>query len=139
MVTMIVVTIVMKIRCIVLSAHAHRIASGAQITDVSQLRGIVTVMMIAEMGLMNHQSTASLKVGPASVICSPVIMGTAFLVSTYVMVIMIVWTIQMKMRGISAMLEHVMRKRNSLAKKTRCGTERSAYRVSGYVMVILIV
>jgi len=28
MVTMIVVTIVMKIHCIVLSAHAHRIASG---------------------------------------------------------------------------------------------------------------
>jgi hypothetical protein len=69
---------------------------------VSQQRGIVTVMMIAEMGLTNHQSTASLKVGPASVICSRVIMGTAFLASTYVMVIMIVLTIQMKMRGISA-------------------------------------
>jgi hypothetical protein len=78
------------------------ICAGAQITDVSQLRGIVTVMMIAEMGLMNHRSTASLKVGPASVICSPVIMGTAFLVSTFVMVIMIVLTIRMKMRGISA-------------------------------------
>jgi len=37
------------------------------------------------------------------------------------------------------MLEHVMRKQNSLAKKTSCGTERSAYRVSGCVMVILIV
>jgi hypothetical protein len=69
---------------------------------VSQLHGIVTAMMIVEMGLMNHQSTASPKVGPASVICSHVIMGTAFLVSTYVMVIMIVLTIQMKMRGISA-------------------------------------
>jgi len=51
---------------------------------------------------MNRQITASLKVGPASVICSHVIMGTAFLVSTYVMVIMIVLTIRMKMRGISA-------------------------------------
>ena len=69
---------------------------------MSQQRGIVTVMMIVEMGLMSHQITASLKVGPASVICSHVIMGTAFLVSTYVMVIMIVLTIQMKMRGISA-------------------------------------
>jgi hypothetical protein len=37
------------------------------------------------------------------------------------------------------MLEHVMKKQNLLAKKTRCGTERSAYRASGYVMVILIV
>jgi hypothetical protein len=136
---MIVVIIVMKIHGIVLSVHAHRIASGAQITDVSQQRGIVTVMMIVETGLMNHQITASLKVGPASVICSHVIMGTAFLVSTYVMVIMIVLTIRMKMRGISAMLEHVMRKQNSLAKKIRCGTERNAYRVSGCVMAILIV
>jgi hypothetical protein len=58
--------------------------------------------MIAEMGLMNRRSTASLKVGPALVICLLVIMETAFLVSTYVMAIMIVWTIQMKMRGISA-------------------------------------
>jgi len=73
---------------------------------VSQQLGIVTVMMIAEMGLMNRQSTASLKVGPASVICSHVIMGTAFLVSTYVMVIMIVLTIQMKTRGISAVSNH---------------------------------
>ena len=69
---------------------------------MSQQHGIVTVMMIAEMGLMNHQNTASLKVGLALVICSHVIMGTAFLVSTYVMVIMIVLTIRMKIRGISA-------------------------------------
>lgn len=37
------------------------------------------------------------------------------------------------------MLEHVMKKQNSLAKKTRCGTEHSAYHASGCVMVILIV
>jgi hypothetical protein len=76
--------------------------AGAQIIDVSQRHGIVMVMMTVEMGLMNHQSTANLKVGRALVICSHVIMGTVFLVSTYVMVITIVLTTQMKMRGINA-------------------------------------
>lgn len=51
---------------------------------------------------MNHQSTASLKVGHVLVICSHVIMETAFLVSTSAMVIMTALTTQMKMRGISA-------------------------------------
>jgi hypothetical protein len=37
------------------------------------------------------------------------------------------------------MLEHVMKKQNSHAKRTRCGTEHSAYRANGCVMVILIV
>jgi hypothetical protein len=69
---------------------------------VSQQRGIVTVMMIVEMGLTNHQSTASLRVGRVLAICSHVIMGTVFLVFTYVMVIMIVLTTRMKTRGISA-------------------------------------
>ena len=77
---------------------------------MSQQRGIVTVMMIVEMGLMNRQITASLKVGPASVICSRAIMGTAFLVSTYVMVIMTVLTIPTKMRGISAVSRSFNRK-----------------------------
>jgi hypothetical protein len=76
--------------------------AGAQIIDASQQRGIVMVMMIVEMGLMNHQSTASLKVGHVLVICSHVIMGTAFLVSISVMAIMIALTTRMKMRGISA-------------------------------------
>jgi hypothetical protein len=34
------------------------------------------------------------------------------------------------------MLEHVMKKQNSHAKKTRCGTELSAYHANGCVMVI---
>lgn len=76
--------------------------AGAQIIDASQQHGIVMVMMIVEMGLMNHQSTASRKVGHVLVICSHVIMGTAFLVFISVMEIMIALTIQMKMRGISA-------------------------------------
>jgi hypothetical protein len=60
------------------------------------------VMMIVEMGLMSHQSTASLKVGHALAIYSHVIMETAFPVSISVMGITIALTTQMKMRGISA-------------------------------------
>jgi len=37
------------------------------------------------------------------------------------------------------MLEHVMKKQNSHAKRTRCGTEHNAYHANGCVMVILIV
>lgn len=51
---------------------------------------------------MNHQSTASLKVGRALVICSRVIMGIAFLAFIFVMEIMTALTTQMKMKGISA-------------------------------------
>jgi hypothetical protein len=75
---------------------------GAQITVASQRHGIVMVMMTVEMDLMNRQSTASLKVGHALVICSHAIMETVFLVSISVMAIMIASTARMKMRGISA-------------------------------------
>jgi hypothetical protein len=59
-------------------------------------------MMTVEMDLMNLQSTASQRVGHASVICSHAIMETAFLVSTSVMVITIASTTLTKMRDISA-------------------------------------
>lgn len=110
-----------------------------QIIVVFRPPGIVMETTIAEMALMNPQSTVAAKDALVSEISSLVITETVFLESTSVMETMIAWITVMKTTDTNATIANVTKKLNSPVLLTRHGAELNVYPRNGYAMEIQIV
>ena len=137
--TTIVGIIQMKILCIVLKGHVHKIVSVARTTGAFRPLGTAMEMTTVEMELMNPQSIANQKDEPVSGIFSHVTMAIAFQGFTFVMGTTIVWTTVTKMTDINVTTASVTKKQNSPAKRIRLGDVLSASLKSGFAMETQIV